>query len=411
MIDIQPGTELDGGKYRIKKRLGRGGQGTVWLADQKVVDDEYLEVALKTLARYSSSGPPYYSTDPEGHRNQLEAEARHLVKLSRVRGNHRFAEIRDFIKEDNRHFIVMEYIDGEDLEKKLLTRREESTEGSTLVTGKAYDREQVIRWGREICEMLEVVHKKDTIHCDIKPHNLIVQNETDLLWLVDWGISQFLGNAPGAAADQELGGTPGYSPPEQFSGKPETRSDVYALAATLYHCLTDDDPANQYEKFKMCLNVDDPVRNDPHTFFPALSELDPDIGSILRKALVWDVNHRITMEELHTELKNIPAEIPSKTTPKLEGLAEVTGLHAKRDSGKVTLTWTAPTDVHQIVVCRSTKHPPSVREGVAAELPGRDGSWIDTDPFTGPTHYAVYCQYRGSAFGAIYFGDGEHERA
>ena len=97
--------------------------------------------------------------------------------------------------------------------------------------------------------------------------------------------------------------------------------------------------------------------------------------------------------------------------PKQKGiLEEVTGLNARRTPDQVKLTWSAPADVHQIVVCRSNNHPPALREGVVVTLSGIDQEWIDTSPLQQPTYYGIYCQYHESSFGAVYFGDGEHTK-
>ena len=101
-------------------------------------------------------------------------------------------------------------------------------------------------YGIQACRILEYLHAQSTpvVHQDIKPANLILEAQMGQVRLVDFGTARAQvpeGRAPGDGSGDSVYGTDGYAPPEQYRGKPEPKSDVYALAATIYHLLTDDD--------------------------------------------------------------------------------------------------------------------------------------------------------------------------
>jgi serine/threonine protein kinase len=114
------------------------------------------------------------------------------------------------------------------------------------------------------------------VHHDIKPANLIVRPDDNELILVDFGGAVRLAGVGPALPQPDSYGTPGYAAPEQYSGDAAPASDVYGLAATLYHLLTDDDPTAH------------PLE------FPQLQRLPPDVVALLQPALARDPNARPT---------------------------------------------------------------------------------------------------------------------
>jgi len=162
-----------------------------------------------------------------------------------------------------------------------------------LVRGKPYPVQQVRSWGIQLCKALEYLAGQNLVHMDIKPANLILDN-SDTVWLVDFGTAkaQWVKQPGGGVGLQKssIYGTNGYAPPEQAAGNPEARSDVYALAATLHHLLTDKHPGD----------------NPPYTF-PSSKRVPAKLAKALRKALATDVSKRVTAAEFRRSLSTQPA--------------------------------------------------------------------------------------------------------
>jgi serine/threonine protein kinase len=271
-------------RYTIEHPLGKGGMGAVYLASETIAHRK-RQVVVKEMLEY------YDADDPEGEtraRQRFESEAATLVSLN-------FAgipQIFDFFSESGRNYIVMQFIEGRNLESGL-THYDDS---GNLISGNLYPPDQVRQWGRQLCKVLENLAAQNIIHMDIKPANLILDRAGDV-WLVDFGTAkaQWVTLPGGKVGMQKSSvyGTAGYAPPEQYTGKVNPRSDVYALAATLYHLLTDDDP-----------------RMHPFNF-PRLNELPQDLATALERSLAQNVDQRIDASEFRRLLELKPSGGPS----------------------------------------------------------------------------------------------------
>ena len=273
---------MRGGAYRILQPLGAGGMGALYLAADTGAFDRTCVV--KELLDY------YDPTDAEEARKaqeRFETEARLLAQLSHPG----IPRIYSYFTEAGRHYIVMEYIEGETLLQAVTHTDPEGRE----VPARTMPAEEVVRHAIRICRVLEYLAGQSTpvIHNDIKPANLIVDRTSGEVRLVDFGTAQM--RTPWAAQARlcrggppwppSVFGTQGYAAPEQFEGKSEPRSDVFALAATAYHLLTDDDPAD-------------------HPFqFPQLDTLPPALSDTLARALRPKVRRRSTAVELRHALE------------------------------------------------------------------------------------------------------------
>ncbi len=260
------------GKYTIIRLLGRGGMGAVYLASQTIARAQRQVVIKEMLDYYDPSDPQ----EEAKARQRFEAEASTLVTLNRA--EIRIPQIFDFFTEGGRNYIVMDYIEGKNLEEGLT---HEDADGKEI-KGQPYGAEEVERWGIQVCQVLKHLAQKNVVHLDIKPANLILDRNGDI-WLVDFGTAkaQQAMQTTGQVGMQQTSvfGTAGYAPPEQYKGQVEPRADVYALAATLYHLLTDDDPRT-------------------HPFlFPKLDKLPRHLAYALRQATEQDVSQRLTAAE------------------------------------------------------------------------------------------------------------------
>ena len=223
--ELQTGMLLNG-RYQILRPLGRGGMGTVYLAEHTRLD---TQVAVKEIRGAFADEAEYQAA-----LRQCEQEARTLVRLHHAN----LPKVTDAFIENDRFYLVMEFIEGVTLESRLTERR-----GLPLPVA------SVIEWGLQIADVLAYLHSLDPplIFRDLKPSNVMLRPDGRIC-LIDFGIARQF--QPGASKDTALLGSVGYSPPEQFGrNQTEPRSDIYALGATLHHLLTGRDPAATPFKF------------------------------------------------------------------------------------------------------------------------------------------------------------------
>ena len=190
------------GKYRILSALGSGGFGSVYLADDTWMDKK---VALKV--------PHKQGVD---FLEQLK-EPRLLASMSHPN----IVTVLTVEKQDDLFFIVMEYVEGETLEEKILR------EG-------ALDVAQALDFTCQICNAVDHAHRAGILHRDLRPGNMLVA-ESGLLKVTDFGTSRILEIA---AHGTTIIGSPPYMAPEQFHGKAVFASDVYSIGVTMYQMLT-----------------------------------------------------------------------------------------------------------------------------------------------------------------------------
>ncbi len=205
------------GEFEWLQPLAEGGMGTVYLAEAKLHNN--ARCVIKQLR-----------SDPNRSEEELE-EARRLflreVEILRNLDHAGIVPFRDWhVTNDGRYFLVMDYITGNNLE-------------TTIQSYGPFNEDDAVKVGIQICEVLEYLHedqspeKPSIIYRDLKPSNLMLTPEGQVIF-IDFGIARVL--MPSTTATRVV--TAGYSPPEQYFGKPEVRSDLYALGATLAHLVT-----------------------------------------------------------------------------------------------------------------------------------------------------------------------------
>jgi tRNA A-37 threonylcarbamoyl transferase component Bud32 len=277
---LQPGQFLDGGTYRIVRALGKGGMGAVWLVAQTKAFDRLA--VLKEVVEYYD---PSDAQERERALDRFEAEARTLGDLKHPG----IPDLYAYFSEGGHNYLVMEYIEGPDLTHGLT--REDGDTGQ-LVSGGPFPADAVLGYTIQICEVLEYLAKRTppVVHNDIKPGNIIIDQNSGRAVLVDFGTAKtrYLrvpGQPDGTRAS--VYGTVGYAAPELFHGHSEPRSDVYSLAATAYHLLTDDDPR------------DHPMQ------YPLLEggSIPPAVSDVLRAALAQEIDDRLTATEFRERLQ------------------------------------------------------------------------------------------------------------
>ena len=259
---IEEGTVLQQ-RYRIEKHIGQGGMGTVCLA----TDERFgSRVAIKeTLCA------------DDHFQKAFEREARLLNSLK----HSALPKVSDHFRENDSQYIVMEYIGGEDLAEQMEK------------TGEAYDIETVRNWTEQLLKALEYLHGQENpvIHRDIKPQNLKLTTEGQVV-LLDFGLAK--GNPTDAnhqtAANSIFGYSRNYASLEQIQGTgTDPRSDLYSLAATIYHLATGKPPADALTRVMMVLNEEkDPLipPSDIH------GQVPPEFSDAIVRAMSLNANQR-----------------------------------------------------------------------------------------------------------------------
>ncbi|MGA7733103.1 MAG: serine/threonine-protein kinase [Chloroflexia bacterium] len=262
--EVMPGTAplprntILQGRYDVEMVLGIGGMSTVYKA---------RDLRFNSVARYCAiKEMPDTSSDPRTGQLRLavfEREAALLATLSHPG----IPKIYDFFPSNGRVYLVLEYIEGRDLETQLEQRKA------------AMQEDEVVKWGVQICEVLEYLHghqPQPIIFRDMKPSNIILAPDGKVT-LIDFGIAKlFQSDKRGTMI-----GTEGYAPPEQYRGLAEPRGDIYALGATMHHLLSNFDPRTQtpftfHER---------PIRK----FNSRVSEY---IESVILRAVEYDIDRR-----------------------------------------------------------------------------------------------------------------------
>ncbi len=218
-IQLAPGTLLVG-RYKIAKRIGGGGMGSVYLAEDLNLANR--PVAVKEMIEMFA--------DEAQREKAIEDFKREAELLARLDHPSIPTIYQYFFDTDlGRYYLVMKYIDGGDL----ATRQR-------LAGGKV-DEPTVTKWAIDACDVLDYIHSQEPpiIYRDLKPANLMIDARTNRIMLVDFGIARFV--APTQKGVTAIG-TMGYAPPELFAGNVEKRSDIYSLGATMFHLLTGQDP-------------------------------------------------------------------------------------------------------------------------------------------------------------------------
>jgi serine/threonine protein kinase len=249
---LATGHMLDG-RYRTDKVIGVGGMGRVYLAHDTRLANR--PVAVKEMMVGEGVQERKAVED-------FAREARVLAPLSHPG----IPNLIDYFAERGRHYLVMEYIAGGDLQGWLDQRG----------AGARVREAQVLRWARELLDVLSFLHSQTPpiVYRDLKPGNIMIdQNERAML--IDFGIARFL--PPGGRGTQI--GSVGYAPPEQYLGKLEPRSDLYSLAATMHHLLTGRDP-----------------QLEPPFSFPQVRQLVAEVSAETERVVMWalerEADHR-----------------------------------------------------------------------------------------------------------------------
>jgi serine/threonine protein kinase len=210
---IPPGTLLRQ-RYFIDRKLAQGGHSAVYLA-RDTFDNGAL-VALKEMRETQQT-----TEERDTAINSFMREERMLAALRHPA----LARVLDIFVEDGRHYLVMEYVPGYTLEDEMMALQH------------PIEWTRVVGWGIALCDVLAYLHHQQPpiVYRDLKPPNVMLTPDGQLK-LIDFGIARWFYSS--RSRDTTQLGTDGYAPPEQYAGRSEPRSDLYALGASLYHLMT-----------------------------------------------------------------------------------------------------------------------------------------------------------------------------
>ncbi len=265
-------------RYKIKKELGKGGMAIVYEARDLLLD---RLVAIKMLREEYASKKDFIK--------KFRHEAKAVAKISHPN----VVNIYDIAKDNGYQYLVMENIKGENL-KDIIQKRE------TLSIAEALD------IAGQICSALVVAHKNNIIHCDIKPHNILIDNNKQVK-VTDFGIAKAVSDSTLKITDTIIGSAHYFSP-EQAKGEDiKAHSDIYSVGVVLYEMLTGEVPFNGNSPVSVALKHIKEKAQAPLNLNPVIPEK---VNALIMKALDKNPENRFDSaremrEEIITVLKNL----------------------------------------------------------------------------------------------------------
>lgn len=248
------------GRYQIRERIGQGGMGNIYLADD--IRLEGRKCALKEV-EHDRTVPKKLLKEA---RQQFLHEATVLARLDHPN----LPKVSDFFSIGTRDYLVMDYIPGKDLRAIMLENKQRNM---------FLPERQVLGWAQQLADALSYLHNQTPplVHRDVKPSNLKITPH-GVLKLVDFGLVKALVPEEMTITVIQGRGTALYTPLEQYGGDglhTDLRSDIYAFGCTLYHLLTNTPPQDARQRFLHPESMVTPRK------------LNPAIGLRTEKAILW----------------------------------------------------------------------------------------------------------------------------
>ena len=274
-------------RYEIIEELGKGGMGKVYRAEDKKIKEE---VALKLIR-------PEIAAD----KKTIERFSNEL-KMARKIAHRNVCRMYDLGEEKGTHYITMEYVPGEDL-KRLIRKVGQFSAGKAVSIAK------------QVCEGLAEAHRLGVVHRDLKPQNVMVDEEGNAR-IMDFGIARSV-TGKGITGAGVMIGTPEYMSPEQAEVKDvDQRSDIYSLGVILYEMVTGRVPFEGETPLGIAMKHKSEMPKDPREIN---SQIPEDLSRMILKCLKKEKEKRYqSAGEVRSELENIEKGVPTaeKAIPK-----------------------------------------------------------------------------------------------
>ncbi len=248
------------GRYQVRERIGQGGMGSIYLAEDLRLSGRLC--ALKEVL-YDRNLPDKVL---EQAREQFLREATVLARLDHPN----LPKVSDFFSSGQRDYLAMDYVPGYDLRDMMLEARRHNT---------FLPEKDVLNWANQLADALYFMHNQEPsiVHRDIKPSNLKL-TPNGLLKLVDFGLVKIMAPEEVTITVIQGQGTALYTPLEQYGGDglhTDVRADIYAFGATLYHLLTNKSPADARKRFLQ-----------PESLLPP-RQINPAVSQRTERTVIW----------------------------------------------------------------------------------------------------------------------------
>jgi len=267
-------------RYKIIKKLGKGGMAVVYEAEDLILD---RKVAIKMLRSEHVSDKSFIK--------KFHHEAKAVARLS----HSNIVSIFDIGQDGDLHYLVMEDIEGENL-KDIINRR------GKLSSAEALD------ITNQILSALRVAHKNDIIHCDIKPHNILITLDKKVK-VTDFGIAKAV-SATTTMTDTIMGSAHYFSPEQAKGGEIKAHSDLYSVGVVLYEMVTGEVPFKADSPISVALKH---INEKPKRPIEINSKITNQMENLIMKALSKDPDNRFNnAEEMNESVLSILQKLKSK---------------------------------------------------------------------------------------------------
>lgn len=313
-------------RYRAIRLLGRGGFSRTFLGV-----DQFQPQPLNCVIKQFYL-PPEYAADPENARRANNLFEREGLSLRELGQHSQIPELLDEFAEDDQQYLVLEYIDGNNLEEELWAKG-------------VFNEAKIRHVLSDLLSILEFMHDRQLIHRDIKPDNIIHRSSDDQMVLVDFGATKLITATAFLKRGTHIGTEDYTAPEQQLHGRATYASDIYSLGVTCIHLLTQMPPRNLLD------TATDEWIWERYTHPP----ISPGLAQILNKMLALIPALRYaTAGEVLADLQNLgeivegsdtiePEEITESDPEMLAPLDQSTGLSPlSQKSPDLPLVWTSP---------------------------------------------------------------------
>ena len=269
-------------RYELQELIGGGGMADVYKAQDKLLD---REVAVKILHQQ-------YANDAE-FVEKFRREATAAAKLAHPN----IVNIYDVGEDGGSQYIVMEYVSGPTLKEVIQQKG-------------CLEPIEAVRIAKEIASALESAHRNNLVHCDIKPHNILVMPDGHIK-VTDFGIARAVSASTMTYSGSVMGSVHYFSPEQAKGTVITTKSDVYSLGVVLYEMLTGQLPFNGETSVSIALKH---LQEEPVPIRQLNPSIPPVLEAIVQKAMSKDPADRPSSTELYADLNQAKAMLADRGT-------------------------------------------------------------------------------------------------